>query len=78
MKPTTVGLLTLAVIVTILSTLNTHDVSLNLIFWSPQISLIILVYSLLIIGFMTGYVVKGMSAYRRAKKSGNKKNETEE
>jgi len=77
MKPTTVVVLTLAVVVTILSTINTHDVSFNLIFWNPQVSLILLVYGLLVIGFAAGYRVKSMSAYRRAKKTGNNKNQTE-
>jgi len=58
-------IITLVIIVTIISMANLQPVTFNLLFFSFEIPLIILLYLLLITGFSAGYIIKGFVDFRK-------------
>lgn len=54
MKIRTIILIILVIIVTIISTQNIQTITFKFIFWEISLSLIILMYIILIIGFLIG------------------------
>ncbi|RMG63963.1 MAG: LapA family protein [Calditrichaeota bacterium] len=49
---------------------NTEPVTLQLLFWSVSMSLIILVFILLLLGFVLGYVSHSLITRRKASRQG--------
>ena len=49
------------IVVTVISTQNTHSITLKFLFWDMSISLIILMYILIALGFMIGFSYTNIS-----------------
>jgi uncharacterized integral membrane protein len=60
MKLKTILIIVMIVLITILSTQNTQSISVNILFWQASYPLILIVYILLGIGFITGYAARGI------------------
>jgi uncharacterized membrane protein YciS (DUF1049 family) len=67
MKIRTIILITLVIIVTIISTQNIQTITFNFIFWDISLSLIILMYIILIIGFIIGISISPLIKISRRK-----------
>jgi len=55
MKVRSIILIICLIVVTVISTQNTHGITLKFLFWNISISLIILMYILIALGFMIGF-----------------------
>jgi uncharacterized integral membrane protein len=53
-KPKLITVLVLAILVIVIIVQNTHNVTFNFLFWSPQISLLLLVVLMVATGFVLG------------------------
>ncbi len=60
-------IIALVALITIISMANLQMVTLKVLFFSFEIPLIILFYTVLIIGFSAGYITKGFADYRKSK-----------
>jgi uncharacterized integral membrane protein len=60
MKPKTIIIIVLVIIITILSMQNTHPVIVNILFWQPDFPLILLILIAIGIGFVAGYFTNSL------------------
>jgi uncharacterized integral membrane protein len=60
MKPKTIMIIVLVIVITILSMQNTQPVILKILFWQPEFPLIILIFIALSIGFVAGYFTNSL------------------
>jgi uncharacterized integral membrane protein len=60
MRLKSILIVVLIVLITVLSTQNTQSVSVRILFWETSYPLILIVYILLGIGFVTGYAARGI------------------
>jgi uncharacterized integral membrane protein len=68
MKPQTIILLIIGVLITILIIQNTHSVVLKIYFWQPEIPLVILIAIALVAGFLAGYLARNLAGAVSKKK----------
>jgi len=64
-KTSNIIIITIAVLTTIISMANLQPVTINLLFFSIDIPLILLIFLILATGFVTGYILKGIIDYRK-------------
>jgi uncharacterized integral membrane protein len=69
MKIRTIFLIIMVAILAIISTQNTHVITFNCIFWDISLSLIILMYIILIIGFLIGISLSPLIKISRRRSS---------
>ena len=67
----TIIIIVLAIIVTILTIQNIHEVELNILFWKGAPSLIVVIFIMLGLGFAAGYFLKSMGKISKKEKSPN-------
>lgn len=60
MKPKTIVVIVLVVLLTILSMQNTQPVVIKVLFWEPTVPLIILIFIAIGIGFIAGYIISSV------------------
>jgi uncharacterized integral membrane protein len=60
MKPKTIVIIVLTILLTILVIQNTHSVEVNIFFWKPDFPLIILILIVMGIGFGLGFFSKNI------------------
>ena len=60
MKPKTIIIIVLVILITILSLQNTQPVIFKILFWEPDFPLIILIFIAIGIGFITGYITNSV------------------
>ncbi|PKL39897.1 MAG: hypothetical protein CVV44_06660 [Spirochaetae bacterium HGW-Spirochaetae-1] len=61
--------LSFVIIVTIISMANLNSVAVKILFFTFEVPLIFLIYLLVIIGFLAGYLTKGIMDHRKKKES---------
>ena len=60
MKPKTIIIIVLVILLTILSMQNTQPVIFKILFWEPDFPLIILIFIAIGIGFIAGYITNSV------------------
>lgn len=68
MKPKTIFIIVIVVLLTIFAMQNTHAIVVNLLFWHPDFPLIIMILMLLAAGFVAGYLVGGIAQVKKKDK----------
>ncbi len=68
MKPKTILIIVIVVLLTIFAMQNTHAVVVNMLFWHPDFPLIILVLVLLGAGLVAGYLAGGAAQVKKKEK----------
>ena len=66
-KTSNIIITVIAVIITIIAMANLQPVTIKLLFFTLDIPLIFLIFLLLLIGFLAGYILKGVIDYRKDK-----------
>lgn len=66
MKAKLIVILVAVVLALIILIQNTHTVTFRMLFWKAEISQLLLVLIMLVIGFVLGYVVASLTGRRKA------------
>lgn len=64
MKPRTVAIIAIVAFVTIFIMQNMHTVAVKLLFWEPELPLVVLIGLLLAVGFAAGFTVKSLPSLK--------------
>ena len=65
MKPKTIGIILIILLVLIIHMQNTQVVTLNLLFWQLSMSQIVLMFIILTLSFAAGFIVAKLTGRRR-------------
>ena len=64
MKPKTVVIIIIVTMTAIFILQNTHPVAVNILFFSPEFPLVVLIGIMLAIGFVVGFAVKSLPSMK--------------
>lgn len=67
LKPKTIAVAVLVIVLAVFSVNNTQTVEVDLVFWKPALPLVLLIYAIFVVGFIFGYGAKGIGNLRRKK-----------
>lgn len=68
MKPKTILIIAIVVLMTIFAMQNTDEVVVNILFWHPGLPLILMILLFLGAGFVAGYLVGGIAQVKKKDK----------